>query len=83
MSYHYDIYGWLSNESIPGRETKIPPMEPEGDMRPNFTGHKWVLMRYVDPSTVSDSTQQNTSLKEQINELENQINILKNMITKE
>jgi len=48
--YYYDIHGWLSLEPIEGRSTDIVPPDAEGDMMPNFTGHKWILMKYIPPA---------------------------------
>lgn len=48
--YYYDLYGWHTAEVLPGRETDIaPPADiPEG-MAANFTGHKWLVVKYVAP----------------------------------
>lgn len=48
--YYYDINGWLSSEPIEGRSTIVEPMPAEGNMVPNFTGHKWMLMKYTPPA---------------------------------
>jgi len=47
--YYYDEHGWLTDTPIPGRETDVVPMAVDGDMRPNFTGYKWVLQKYAEP----------------------------------
>lgn len=49
--YSYDFYGWLSDTPITGRETNVVPLPSSGDMRPNFTGHKWLLTKYTPPPT--------------------------------
>lgn len=54
MTYSFDSYGWLSTEEIPGRTTSIEPPQ-HGDKTvgqpfPNFTGHEWVLVDYVEPT---------------------------------
>lgn len=46
MPYYYDIYGWLSEEPIPGRQTDIVP--PDASLVPegygiNFTGYSWII----------------------------------------
>ena len=50
MLYYYDNYGWLSATPIVGRSTEVVPMAAEGNMKPNFTGYKWMLTEYVEPS---------------------------------
>lgn len=47
--YYYDIYGWLSDAPIEGRETEVEPMAVEGDMHPNWTGYEWRLQKYPPP----------------------------------
>ena len=46
MPYYYDLYGWLSQEPIPGRQTDIEPPDastvPEG-YGINFTGYSWII----------------------------------------
>lgn len=82
MTYYYDTYGWLSDTPIEGRETDIAPMKPKGNMRPNFTGHKWVLMEYVEPvlvDTVEPTLEEkNLALEERVRILEEKINTLTN-----
>lgn len=54
MTCSFDYHGWLSPDTIPGRETEIEPpahgAAPEvGQPWPNFTGVEWVLADYVEP----------------------------------
>lgn len=50
MLYYYDNYGWLTARVLPGRTTAVPPpAEVPAGFKPNFTGHKWILMPYVRP----------------------------------
>lgn len=74
MTYYYDTCGWLTDEVLPGRETAIVPPEAQGDMHPNFTGHAWVLQRYVQPPAPEPSERDTliaklASLEEQIAEI--------------
>lgn len=52
MLYSFDIWGWLSETDIPGRQTDVAPPDPsevpEGQ-KPNFTGYKWILLPYSPP----------------------------------
>ena len=50
MSYHYNLWGWYDGEVNGGeRTTEIAPPETKGNLRPNWTGHKWLLMEYQPP----------------------------------
>jgi hypothetical protein len=50
MQYYFDLYGWHTEEVLPGRDTEIAPPEniPEG-FAANFTGHVWLVVPYVEP----------------------------------
>lgn len=51
----YDYYGYLSSETIPGRETAVlPPPEAEwpAGQRPNWTGYEWIYLPYPLPAPV-------------------------------
>lgn len=77
-TYYYDIYGWLSETPIEGRETDVVPMAAEGNMRPNFTGHKWILQEYVEPPVITEPTleEKNAQLEERIRLLEEKLAML-------
>lgn len=77
--YYYDIYGWLSSEPIEGRATDVAPMAAEGNKRPNFTGHKWVLQDYVEPQPTTQPAV-NEDVLARIQELEAQLAQLKESI---
>lgn len=47
--YHYDLYGWLTPEALPGRATDVEPPEETEGLRANWTGEAWVLREYVAP----------------------------------
>ena len=53
MPYYFDNWGWLTTEPIVGRETdSVPPQDvPEGHAA-NWTGHKWIVLPYVEPQVV-------------------------------
>lgn len=67
--YYYDLYGWLSSDPIEGRSTSVEPMPAEGNLRPNFTGHKWVLMEYAESPEVQSQIDTKT-LADRIDALE-------------
>lgn len=53
MMASYDLYGFLSDEPIPGRETDVAPPAasewPPGK-RPNWTGHAWIYLDWPPPA---------------------------------
>lgn len=78
MTYYYDNYGWLSDTPIEGRSTDIVPMATEGNLKPNFTGHKWVLMEYSPPPVnVEPELTPIERLEKQLAELQSQLDMLK------
>jgi len=51
----FDLHGWLTSVDNPYRQTDIePPAHGAspivGQSWPNFTGHAWVMVDYVEPS---------------------------------
>jgi hypothetical protein len=52
MSY-YDMFGWYTSASHPGREAPAPQNTSEtttpGELRANWDGYQWVMMEYVSP----------------------------------
>ena len=69
MIYYYDTYGWLSATPIEGRSTEIVPMQPQGNKRPNFTGHAWILLEYYSPVPITPpptSASENQAIADQI-----------------
>lgn len=78
MLYSYDVYGWLSDTDISGRQTDIAPPDqtsiPEG-FRPNFTGYSWIVLLYTPPPPPSppDYTQEKLDLGQAVYEYMNQI----------
>lgn len=49
----FDMWGWASLTEIPGRytDTPIPENIPQG-YAANWTGHAWVVIPYIEPTTV-------------------------------
>lgn len=79
--YYYDINGWLSLEPIEGRSTTVEPMPPDGDMFPNFTGHKWILMRKL-PAPESIETPIQDEIMKRIEQLEKETADLKALLVR-
>lgn len=78
MTYYYDIYGWLSDTPIEGRSTDVAPMAAEGNLKPNFTGYKWILMEYSpQPIYVEPELTPIEKLEKQLADLQAQIDVLK------
>ena len=50
--YYYNIYGWLTQEEIPGRSTTIQPPEETETLKANFTGTEWVLVEYFESAPI-------------------------------
>lgn len=78
MTYYFDNYGWLSDTPIEGRSTDVVPMAAEGNLIPNFTGHKWILMQYSPPPVyVEPELTPIEKLEAQLADLQAQIEALK------
>ncbi len=52
MNYSFDIYGWLIDQQIAGRETEVEPpahgAKLSGEPYPNWNGKAWILVPYVE-----------------------------------
>lgn len=52
--HHFDLYGWYTTQTIPGRSTDTAPVNTSetttpGELRANWTGYAWVDRPYAAP----------------------------------
>lgn len=55
--HHFDVYGWYTTQTLPGRATNIAPANisettTDGELRANFTGYEWLDLLYQTPPEV-------------------------------